>query len=81
MNPFFEAIAIGCTTGVMLSLIEYRKMIKYFRINVKPFNCSLCAAFWACIVIGLFTQHYTTCLFAAVSSVAAVQVDKMLNTF
>lgn len=81
LNPFIEALTVGITTGVVLSLLEYRKMLKYFRADFKPFNCSLCAAFWACIAFGLFTQHYPTCLFAAVSSLTAVKVDKILHTF
>jgi hypothetical protein len=61
-------------------IIDMARLPERFKVNFKPFNCSLCLSFYVAIILYLVPNNILNCvLVASVSGVAAPLFRNLLN--
>lgn len=73
-------IPLACFGAVLQDVPLYERLLKYFNLEFKPFNCTLCFTFWASIPIFLFTEGAMGIFNSITCAVLAELINRRLNT-
>ena len=77
----FELIlGIACFGAVLQDVPLYERLLRYFKLEFKPFNCALCFTFWVSIPIFIFTEGAMGIFNSIVTAVLAELINRKLNT-
>jgi hypothetical protein len=73
-------IILACFGAVLQEVPLYQKLLEYFKLEFKPFNCALCFTFWSSIPIFLFAEGPIGIFNSIVTAVLAELINRKLNT-
>ena len=72
-------IGIACCVAVLMELPIYQTLLEKLKIDVKPFNCPLCFAFWISLIPFIVTTGPWFIFNSIVTGVLAELINSQLN--
>ena len=70
------SVATGALTATLTLSQPYQWLLNILNINIKPFNCPICLAFWSFIFAGLILQSPVVALFSGIAAFTANLIEK-----
>ena len=72
-------IGIACMVAVLMEVPIYQSLLEKLKIDVKPFNCPLCFAFWISLIPFWITTGPWFIFNSIITGVLAELINKELN--
>tara|TARA_R110002124_G_scaffold35129_1_gene114581 strand:- start:309 stop:551 length:243 start_codon:yes stop_codon:yes gene_type:complete len=72
-------IGIACMVAVLMEVPIYQRLLEKLKIDVKPFNCPLCFAFWISLIPFIVTTGPWFIFNSIVTGVLAELINSQLN--
>lgn len=72
-------IGIACMVAVLMEVPIYQSLLEKLKIDVKPFNCPLCFAFWISLIPFWITTGPSFIFSSIITGVLAELINKELN--
>ena len=72
-------IGIACMVAVLMEVPIYQRLLESLKIDVKPFNCPLCFAFWISLIPFMVTTGPWFIFNSIVTGVLAELINKELS--
>ena len=72
-------IGIACMVAVLMEVPIYQRLLESLKIDVKPFNCPLCFAFWISLIPFMVTTGPWFIFNSIVTGVLAELINSQLN--
>jgi hypothetical protein len=79
MMDYNLIIGIACIVAVLMEVPIYQTLLEKLKIDVKPFNCPLCFAFWISLIPFMITTGEWFIFNSIVTGVLAELINKELN--
>ena len=77
----YDIIGLACMGAMLQNFTPYQDLLKATYLDMKPFNCTLCATFWITVIPNFGLYGVRGILYSFIEAVLAELIDRQLNKF
>ena len=75
----YEILGLACMGAILQNFEWYQELLKATKLEMKPFNCTLCWTFWLTVLPNIGMYGAKGILYSSIEAVAAELIDRQLQ--
>ena len=75
----YEILGLACMGAMLQNFTYWQLFLETFKIDIKPFNCTLCWTFWITVIPNIINYGAPGLLYSFTEAVAAELIDRQLQ--
>ena len=75
----YEILGLACMGAMLQNFTLWQLFLETFKIDFKPFNCTLCWTFWITVIPNIIKYGSEGLLYSFIEAVLAELIDRQLQ--